>query len=327
MSSLSRVTIVKLGKIEKHPNADNLQITEIYGCPVIMKSGQYNEGDLATFIPVDMICPNLPEYEFLGNSKRVKAKKLRGIFSMGLLSPAPENSKENDDVTDLLKFAKYEPPIKGEKNVHLGPVDEVSAPSGEIKYTDIESLRRYKDQLEIGEKVVITEKLHGGNARYIHSYFDNNFYAGSHRRWLDMLNDNIWTKAARDLDLITKLKEIPNYIVFGEIYGNVQDLRYGHEKGRSSFAAFDIFNINEGRYLDYDEFEDICIDLKIPIVPVLYRGLWKGFDAHKDIAEGNSTLAENVREGFVVRPVLERWSRQVGRVILKLHGEGYLLRK
>lgn len=30
---------------------------------------------------------------------------------------------------------------------------------------------------------------------------------------------------------------------------------------------------------------------------------------------------------MVVRPVKERWDDRIGRVVLKIHGEGYLTRK
>jgi hypothetical protein len=37
--------------------------------------------------------------------------------------------------------------------------------------------------------------------------------------------------------------------------------------------------------------------------------------------------AGNIREGFVVRPLKERFDGEIGRVILKYIGESYLLRK
>ena len=62
--------------------------------------------------------------------------------------------------------------------------------------------------------------------------------------------------------------------------------------------------------------------------PVLYRGPWQGLDAHRHLAEGRTTIGDgHVREGFVVKPVVERFDDRIGRVILKLHGEGYLTKK
>jgi hypothetical protein len=63
------------------------------------------------------------------------------------------------------------------------------------------------------------------------------------------------------------------------------------------------------------------------MVPVLYRGPWSA--ALASHAEGKSIVAtaSHIREGFVVRPTMERWDERVQRVILKLIGEEYLLRK
>ena len=63
-------------------------------------------------------------------------------------------------------------------------------------------------------------------------------------------------------------------------------------------------------------------------VPVLYRGPWHGISDWA-LAEGQSTIADHIREGFVVKPVDDiLFCEEVGgRLILKLHGEGYLTRK
>jgi hypothetical protein len=85
----------------------------------------------------------------------------------------------------------------------------------------------------------------------------------------------------------------------------------------------------DGKFLDVDEFMDKCDRYDIPRVPVLYRG---PFDMVKmeELAEGNSVLAEkngeiHVREGCVIRPILERQDLTIGRVTLKLVGNGYYL--
>ena len=69
------------------------------------------------------------------------------------------------------------------------------------------------------------------------------------------------------------------------------------------------------------------VRLDIPAVPELYRGPWSPDLAR--LAEGATVLGNgaHVREGWVVRPVRERVHPDLGRVILKRHGEGYLTRK
>jgi hypothetical protein len=82
-----------------------------------------------------------------------------------------------------------------------------------------------------------------------------------------------------------------------------------------------------GVYNDWDVTTGIVEQLDLWVCPVLYRGPWGGFDAHKHLAEGKSTVGgDHVREGFVVKPTQEAWDPLLGRVILKLIGEGYDLR-
>jgi len=93
-----------------------------------------------------------------------------------------------------------------------------------------------------------------------------------------------------------------------------------------SLALFDILDLGVRRWLDYDDFETLAKKLGVPAVPVLYRGPWS-----KEVlrhAEGRTLLGgDHVREGVVIRPVKERFDERIQRVILKYHGEGYLLRK
>src|SRR5260370_38515119 len=87
------VECVKLGPLVKHPNADTLSIVQVDGYPCIVKNDTFKEGDLAVYIPVDSLVPThreeLPDFHFLAKPDRthhrVRAIKLRGVFSMGLL--------------------------------------------------------------------------------------------------------------------------------------------------------------------------------------------------------------------------------------------------
>jgi hypothetical protein len=83
--------------------------------------------------------------------------------------------------------------------------------------------------------------------------------------------------------------------------------------------------------LDYDEMVAIAAEMNLPTVPILYRGPWS--EEHKAdlwaLAEGPTVVGNgtHVREGWVLRPTKERADLRLGRVIMKLHGEGYLTRK
>jgi RNA ligase (TIGR02306 family) len=317
------VEVVEVGKIESHPNADRLEITRVRDYPVIVGKGEYKEGDKAVYIPVTALVPtDDPRFAFLGDHNRIRAKKLRGIYSQGLLVKADPEWILGENVQEKLRIKKWEPEVaidtsgEAEKGPHEIPY-----------YTDIGGLRRYPDVLTIGEPVVICEKLHGSNGAF--AYYEDRIWARSHRQFKKEDPNNMWWRVIDKYDLRDKLPLLPPGLVFfGEVYGQVQDLRYGAGKGEIFLSLFDVYNIKLGRYYDYDAFVDLADYLEIPRVPELYLGEWS--PDLKGLAEGPSTVpgAEyHVREGFVVRPRKERYDDTVGRVVLKLIGEGYLLRK
>lgn len=313
------VEVVQLGSIEKHPNADRLGVTRIHGgYPVIVRLGEYAEGDLAVYVPVDAVVPKTDSrWDFLEGHTRIKAKKLRGVFSMGLLTKADPMWELGRDVAAELGIEKYEPP----PDALPGAEDEVGPPNVP-NYTDVEGLRRYPDVLASGEEIVITEKVHGENMRVFHD--GERLFIGSRTNW-KKAGGGAWWAAARSGDLERVANEIHGHCLYGEAFGSVGGFPYGTGR-KPTFRAFDIFSMERGRYLDFDTFEDLANVLGIETAPVLYRGPWDPAIAY-ELAEGPSTLdASHVREGIVIRPVRERWDDRVGRVILKLHGQGFLLK-
>lgn len=318
MSSERAVSVVRIGPISPHPNADRLSVTHVHGgYPVILRTGEFQEGDLAIYVPTDSIVPATdPRWAFLKGETRIKAKKLRGVFSMGLLSPAAAGMIEGQDVGALLGITHYEPKIEN-------AAEDEPDPGGLPTYTDIEPLRRWPDVLSADEEVIVTEKIHGTNARFV--FTEGRLWCGSRTRWKCKTQNSPWWSAAEKHTLAETLARIPSLMVFGEVFGRVQDLRYGHDKG-FQLATFDALDLGSGRFLDYNDFVARMEELSLPMVPLLYRGRWA--EMPDGLAEGPTIAGKgaHVREGFVVRPVRERFDDRVGRVILKLHGEGYLTR-
>lgn len=327
-----RVPVVKLGKIGKHPNADSLSITTIEGCPVIFKTGDFNEGDVAVYIPVDAVVPEtVPGTEFLGKHRRIKAKRLRGIFSMGLLlSPGvpnesliiPITAQVGDNVGPELGITKYEEP----EPTHFAGED-ASAPSGiSVPVYDIESHRKYRDVFEPDEKVVVTEKIHGCNGRFL--FHDGQLHVGSHKRWKKEGN-TLWWRVAKEYGLAEKLAKFPDFVFYGEVYGAVQDLRYGCEKDELRLDIFDIYDAKTGRWLNWQEVEDTVLECDLITVPTLYIGRYIP-EVIEPMCDGNTIVMHGItqiREGIVIKPLKERWDNKLGRVITKLVGEEYLTRK
>jgi RNA ligase (TIGR02306 family) len=313
------VEVARIRSVHKHPNADTLSIAEVNGYPVIFRTGDFVEGRLAVHVPIDSIVPDLPEWSFLAGHRRIKAKRLRGVFSMGLLAHTQEGWSEGQNVQAELGIEKWEPGVQG---FHATNTDDEPDPGFLPVFTDIEGYRRHKNVLQDGEEVVLTEKIHGANARFL--FRDGRLWVGSHKRIKKQDDRNMWWQVSTATGLEDRLRKIPNIAVYGEIYGLVQDLHYGI--AGTQLVLFDALDTIVMKYLDYDAFREVAAEINLPTVPELYRGPWSS--SLLELAEGKTVLgSDHVREGFVVRPVQERWEHSVGRVILKMVGEGYLLRK
>lgn len=315
-----RVEVVEVGAIEKHPNADSLGIVKVYGFPVITRLGEFQPGDRAAYIPVDALVPDTEQWAFLQGHRRIRAKKLRGTFSMGLLVPAPEGVEVGQDVSEALGIRKYEPQDKPDL-----PSDAEEGPAFIPKYTEIDHFRRYHQRFTEGEPIVVTEKIHGCNARFCHD--GDRLWVGSFGTFKAPGTNNEWRKVAAALGLEAVLAYFPGLVFYGEVFGWVQDLRYGHAQGQFSARFFDVYDSSAGSYLNYTDAQAVLKGARLEPVPTLYEGPYQGPEQIASLAGGKSTLADNIREGVVVRPARERFDDHIGRVVLKFVSEGYLLRK
>ena len=248
----------------------------------------------------------------------------------------------DDDVTDFFGITKWEPPIP----VHMTGESQ-GAPKWTIKY-DIENIKKYNKVLEVGEDVAITEKLHGTFAQigYVpeedlivisskglgakgiilksNEANENNLYV----RTANMVGDD-------GLSIIDKIKEFANVrgepvYILGEIFGRgVQDLMYGQDT--PVFRAFDMYvgKPQAGKYFNFDDMIKFCEYLNIETVPILYRGPYD-HQMMLDLTDGKETVSgksNNIREGVVIKPTIERECKWLSRIILKSVSVKYLTRK
>jgi RNA ligase (TIGR02306 family) len=317
-----------------HPNADVLSIVNVFGYTCVVRTEDWQDKHLGVYIPVDAIVPQTEQFEFLGENRRIRARKFRGVFSQGLLMPLPTgvvSASVGMDLAHMLGLTKYEPPLQfstGGGNNQQAGAENTEPPEVNITYTDIEHLRRYSHILIDGESVIITEKIHGANARY--TFQGGTLHVGSHKQWKREESISLWW---HEQVLTPELREFVRFLspmtLFGEVYGRVQDLRYGLDNGLA-FRAFDIYNPAIGAYLNWVDFYNKMRGFNVLMVPILASASWSmGLAEH--CAEQSSIAAEvkegQIMEGIVVKPTQERWHPEVGRVVLKLHSQAYLLRK
>jgi RNA ligase (TIGR02306 family) len=322
--------------LEKHPNADTLSVVRVFdGYTVIVRTADWEGISQGVYLPPDTVVPDTEQFKFLEGHLRIKAKKLRGIESYGMLVPVPWNASGDDiieyhigdDLAEVMVMQHYEPELSSFLKSAMGNAGDPPPIQGSIY--DMENWRKYKNEFVSGEEVVISEKIHGTNSRY--TYQNGRMYCGSHRTWKkqevddskknlywDILKSHPWVEAFCRLN--------PGFILYGEIFGAVQKgFNYGSTQDNPyQFRAFDVFA--EGRFLDYDNaLGGAKSDF---LVPVLYRGPYSHDIVAKYMNGRDSISNTHIREGIVVKPTVERYSPRLhGRVILKCVSMDYLSQK
>ena len=339
-----RCPVIEIGKFGKHSGADSLSILSVDGVPCIFRTGDFQEGDKAVYIPLDAMVPlDNPAFSFLepeavgkGKLKRLKAKKLRGKYSEGLLIPVKNIILDGVDTLSIGVDLAGAMGIK--KFVEVIPAclsGEQESNPGITPVYDMESWDKYGDLLIEGEDVVITEKLHGCNSLYMvhddldeeHPGHNEKFYVGTHHTFQKDTKETAYWKAARKYGLDKSLWDYTEVAVYGEIYGPVQDLHYNVPPNDIALAVFDMYDVANREWFDWDRVLKNCCILGLPTVPVLYRGPYRK-DMIEQLVDGESTLGGNIREGIVIKSTSNRYVEELfGRLILKKKSIFYNLRR
>ena len=285
--STFKVEVVKL-RIAPHPDADALELAHVGGYVAVVRKGEFQTGDLAVYIPEGAVVPREVlvrlglEGKLAGSQKnRVKAVRLRGVLSQGLVGPFKAlgiEAEEGDDVTERLGITKYEPPIP----VSMG--GEVFNAGREVTLDfDVENWKAYPDILQDGEEVIFTEKLHGTCTLVaILPYKDAHPEAFGEKQNILIMSkglgakglafknnernrNNLYVQATRKL--VQGIDEFqrpdksgppePRFIL-GETFGpGVQDLTYGKTLGLRVFAIATGYR-GDQHYIDFDYTEGVA---------------------------------------------------------------------
>lgn len=350
------VDIVTIKSIEKHENADTLSICKIYDYNVIVKNGQFKVGDKAVYIPVDSVLPSENQYAFVWENKpnpspkqrRVRAKRLRGVFSEGLLMPIDDTLKdipEGTDVASLLNITKYEPQeeinFKAGNDIGMNwwqkfkkryfpnwllkffPVIKNKRPSWFIEYPSVQNIKKYKNVIPGDSYVLIEMKIHGTNMAF--AYKDKKFWISSHHCMRKLDEKNIWGEAAIRLNLKEKAKIFPNYIFFGELYGHNVQKGFDYGLKQRSFILYDIYDTSKNEYLGWRDVRSVAGVLNLNVPDTLYIGPWENVGDYEKLAEGNVPNTNHCTEGIIIRVTNYKELNKIGRPILKLKGQQFLL--
>ncbi|MFJ9864836.1 RNA ligase (ATP) [Streptomyces sp. NPDC101165] len=349
MSTL-RVTAEVL-TVHEHPNADALELAQVGLYRAVVAKGAYRTGEAAVYIPEQSVLPpGLIEELGLtgrlagGDANRVKAVRLRGELSQGIVCrpkaladvDLARAAAEGTDFAERLDITKWVPPIPPTMD---GDVE--SAPDL-LPWVDIENIQRFPDIFTAGEDVVLTEKLHGSACLLTYLADEDRVHVSSKgfgAKSLALKEDprNLYWRAVHGHGVAEVAARLAGRLgarrvgIFGEVYGaGVQDLTYGADGRRETlgYAVFDVSAEIDGtvRWLDAAE----VLGDELPLVPRLFSGPYD-IERVLEVASGRETVSGrglHLREGVVIRPLVERYSGVTGgRAIAKAVSPAYLTRK
>jgi len=322
-------TIQRIQNLQKHKNADSLELATILGWQVVVKKGEYVEGQLVVYVTIDTVLPERPDFEFLRNKNfRIKPIRLRGEESAGIAFPinivpgfSGLNASGNgfffnrkndagedhgihevgDDVTDLLDIKHYEKPIPAELagQAHGGM-------PGFLIITDEDNLRTYPDAVPemFGRPYYITRKEDGSSGTFFIK--NGEFGACSRRIHLKETEGNGFWRMARKYDLANVLKTaFPNMdiAIQGEVVGpGIQKNQLGLKE--MEFRLFNVWDIGLRSYLDYSKLIEFTTNFGIPMVPLVNEGSAFGYNLEELIKLANEQKYNTggPAEGIVIRP-------------------------
>ncbi len=357
------VEVCKIDKIEKHPNADRLSIATVKGWHCIIGLNDYKEGDLVIYCPPDCVIPPaiIEQYnlEYLRKNGRVGTVKLRKCISQGLILPATCLAgkeklylREGVDVAKHLGITKYEPPTPSFQQ-GIGKSTRRKKNPLFDKYTEIQNIKNYKSVFKDDDLVIVTEKIHGTNFRagnlllgkgttlidkikYLWKKYvlkqEYEFVYGSHNVQLSswtgkkcFYHTDVYSQIAKKYNLNEIIPK--GCILYGEIYG--KGIQKGYDYGLKDDIDVAFFDVKvNGKYLNHWDFIHFMVVFDLPVVPAIVKGRMKEIIL-ADMVKGVSGLntLQKMREGCVIKTVVEENSPLVGRKVLKYLNPEYLLLK
>lgn len=328
-----RVNVVRVPEPRVHTNArfiwgeyvgiDGLVPERRRRVTVKKLRGEWSEGLLMPLI--DFFASEFPEVEINGHIKTLR---------------------EGDDVSDAIGITHYDPDLGSESTggatavqprrrypktlrgwfhfilFSLGLKSSGKSLALETNFNfpvyDVEALKNFKSAIEPGDRVTVTEKIHGSNARYV--FVDGTMYAGSRTQWKKQDKLLVWWKA---LDQHPEIEEWcranEGWVLYGEVVPTQgKGFDYGYSDGRVGFFGFDVLD-PDGNWIWPG-------NLGFPLlVPMLAANVPYDESLLK-LADGNTLIpgAKHIREGIVIRVLGGKRVPRLGRVHLKMVSNKFL---
>ena len=307
------VTVETILGLRPIPDADQIECARVRGWDVVVRKGEFQEGDPCLYFEIDSFLPLRPEYEFLLRGAapkkmaggiegiRLRTIKLRGQISQGLVLPIPDGIPPTLglDVTQQLGVVLWESPLPAVMSGEcLGTRPWFIPRTDEPRIQNITEL--LAQEWEPGS-FYVTEKLDGTSA----SYYRMNGHFGVCSRNMELRDGGTcYWMMARHFGIDTWLPE--GMVVQGEIIGpGVQSNPL--KQPVMALYVFNVYDLRNEKYLDYGDLVDFCMPVHPLLVPLIDDNytLPADIDTLLAYADGISELCPVARslyrEGIVVR--------------------------
>lgn len=342
------VTVRRISAVDAIPKADFVVRATVDAWKCVALKNEFKAGDRCVYFEIDtFLVEGQERYEFLMKDKiewegqigvRIMTRTFRGQVSQGLALPLsffPEvsaliadlddSTARGMDFTDIVGAKKWERPIPDEL---AGTV--IGAKPSCINTTGEERIQNIPEQItEFANKLYQrTIKLDG----YSMSVFNNNYTKESgvcgHYWWYSESNPNAYVNVATESGLLDAVRRYDRNIALqGElvgpgIIGNNDNLP------EKQFRLFNIWDIDQSRYLNMDERASILADLKdigvtvleVPSLGVVRLGDMGSVEDIINASNGPSIDPKSSREGDV-------YSSLDGSHSFKVISNAYLIAK
>ena len=272
---LASVQTVKA--IKPIEGADRIEIVQILNWDCVARKGEYRVGDKVIYFEIDSLLPDIPAFEFLKGSSwsqklnkyKISTHKFRNQISQGLVMPlhsiddiefqitgkvtkVPYSCKEGEDLTELLKIEKYEPPVSngalGDIIHHEWYIPKTDEERIQVCAADVLPAYMNSEQDDWYSSI----KLDGTSCTA--GLFEDAFLIGGRNQWYK--DENMYTSTVKKYgDLEAKLKELQErtgkYVAFqGELCGpGIQSNKLGLSE--KEWYVFNIFESKTGKLDSY----------------------------------------------------------------------------
>lgn len=287
------VTCRKITAIYPIKNADKIEEICIDGWSIVAQKGIHSEGDVVVFFEIDSFLPENDErfesfmqfgVKQFNNVRghRVKTKKLRGVYSQGVIIPIsefPEIKVDFDkDFADEVGVVKWE---KSEVTGYTGdtkgtfPGFLIKSDQDRIQNVYGKLVRDYADEIFVG-----TLKMDGSSVTVFYDESGDELGICSRNQQLKLDMEQPLDQQGKFIEGASRSGLFDKVMKLNRIYGGswaIQGELVGHGI-QGNFEKFDqyqvftynIFDIDNHQFVNYTDFALMSDKVELDCVPVIY---------------------------------------------------------